>query len=507
MDSRATPLASRGAGAACIALIGALLACGDDARPTNLLWIVSDTLRADSLHCYGGRAHAPNICGLADSGVLFESAYSTASWTLPSAATLFTGNSPRVYAHADASGNVTGDVYHVNDDEVLLAEELGERGYAVHAFVENPMALRANAMQGFDFSHWPEVTEQAETRAAIEEQIGTHFNDIRYQNTINLLHLILHREPEPFFALLWTLDPHAVYRPPEHIRVPRVPKASELRHPPIYYARLGTPGNQDEDVLDLNEVGPELNDTERQVVRMLYDLEVQSIDERVGMVLRALQLRDALEHTLIVFTADHGEAFDEHGAFMHRHHLYDELVRVPLVIQGPGVAPGRRVVEPVSHLDLEPTLRELMGVEPREGVDGRSFAFLLRGERGDATPSRPEMHDHLPDGPWEAIVDAAHKLILRPDGRRELYDLRRDPGEQTDLAAGHPDIVDRLSAHLATRRAALETRRSANAARIPAERLRALREETAEQLRALGYAAPESLPDGPRDIPSVGPVD
>ena len=138
MDSRATPLASRGAGAACIALIGALLACGDDARPTNLLWIVSDTLRADSLHCYGGRAHAPNICGLADSGVLFESAYSTASWTLPSAATLFTGNSPRVYAHADASGNVTGDVYHVNDDEVLLAEELGERGYAVHAFVEKP---------------------------------------------------------------------------------------------------------------------------------------------------------------------------------------------------------------------------------------------------------------------------------------------------------------------------------------------------------------------------------
>jgi arylsulfatase A-like enzyme len=197
--------------------------------------------------------------------------------------------------------------------------------------------------------------------------------------------------------------------------------------------------------------------------RAKYFREVMFTDAQVGRLLDALAALpgDVAQHTAVVVTADHGEAFAEHGMSWHGVELWEELVRVPLMIYVPGLAP-RRVEVPRSQIDLAPTLLGLLGLaRPAEGTpDAMSGESLLGDLRGEPAPARP-IYLELPEGPYNSlrrgVIEDGWKLLERGVGRFELYHLTEDPGERTNLAATRPADLARMRAVYEGVRAGLHT--------------------------------------------------
>jgi arylsulfatase A-like enzyme len=210
----------------------------------------------------------------------------------------------------------------------------------------------------------------------------------------------------------------------------------------------------------------------------LYDEDVLANDGEVAALLKALERRGLLANTVIVVMGDHGEEFGEHQRIMHGNTLYQEVVHVPLLFAGPGVPRGRRIEHPVSQTDIVPTLLPLLGLAPVSGLQG---ANLFAGpDRNRAVHS----YLNLRQLRREAVLRGDWKLVAAPDGTAQLYNLAGDPGEQRDLAANHPAIVERLSDAQRRHAAACEARRN----ELNAEPLTSGSSPLAEeQLRAVGY--------------------
>jgi arylsulfatase len=466
------------------------IGCGKRSPP-NLLLIVSDTLRADALACQGGAARTPNICGLAERGVLFENAYSNASWTLPSSVALFTGNHPSEYARRQEESNIELDpigkwFFHVDSSEHLCAEALAERGYDAVGFLENGVPLESNALQGFRAVEVDKLDYDAREVQAIADRLGFDASEERHRWLVPALHYLLSAGDRPFALLEWIRDPHAVYDPPEPQRAQLDLDADQLPQPVEFYSRLGSRADPEHGVLPLKRYAPRMTMYERVALKRLYLSEVASVDERVGLLLRALDLGGLRDSTLIVFTSDHGEGFGEHGLYLHANSFYGELVHVPLIIAGPGITSGKRVAEPVSHVDLMPTLRELLGVGCLRGdARGRSFRPLLVSAKASgshehyAVDARPEAGD--------ALIEGSYKLIIQPSGEELLFDLASDPEESTNVREAHEDVARAMRVRLNQIRAENAVRRKANLAAQGESQLEGVGEKTLEQLRAIGY--------------------
>ena len=481
-----------------LSMTAALTAGCRRTAPPNVLFIVSDALRADVLSCYGGSAATPNLCGLAARGVLFEHAYATAPWTLPSSVALFTGSYPEVFRHG--AGSTAERFYAVPPDETLLAEELAASGYRTEGVVENPVARRSHAMQGIEsLDYGPGGSDAIRQRlAALDPPLGFVERDARYRPILWSVGDLLdggldprHGGARPFFHLHWIDDPHAEYKPPDAF-LDRLDPAvvAALPRSLDYYVGLGHHNSPRRNLHKLRGQVGRLSAEEIEFLRTLYRLEVESVDERVGDLLEALDRSGAADRTIVVFTSDHGEAFGEHGDFLHGVNLYDELVHVPLIIAGPGVAPGRRIAEPVSHVDLVPTLADLLGVEAPKGVQGVSLRPVLAGLDGERSAGRRRfLYVASPDRiDREAVVHGRYKLIAGTHGSSvELYDTVADPGEIHDLSAEKLDVVATLQSGLLELRAAVERLRAAHAGDQSPEELERIREETLEELRSVGY--------------------
>jgi arylsulfatase A-like enzyme len=239
-----------------------------------------------------------------------------------------------------------------------------------------------------------------------------------------------------------------------------------------------------QDVESLFELAQDLNDEEVSFLRDLYDEEIRHTDAGIGRLLGSLRHRGLDDETLVVVVGDHGEEFVEHGGLGHTRTLYDEVLRVPLIIRGPASLRGPRSVDgPVSLVALMPTLLDLMDVDASAlRFQAPSFAPLLSG----SAPGEPEvLFCEVDFDSWDAhqkgIVVGDSKLI-RDDrsGSIELYDLAADPGERSDLAPAVPELVARLVTILDQQ--ARLAREGAGAAQQ-----RAISDEELEQLRALGY--------------------
>ncbi len=474
----------------------ALLACREVPEPhpeapqlpaaTNLLMLVSDTLRADALSCYGGEAVTPAICSLAERGTLFEVAYSAAPWTLPSAVTLFTGAPPGRYQRPGDPGRGTENLYRVPGQEVLLAEVLAERGWLVQRRVENGVAAQGNSLQGFADTRYS-AARAREARARWGRELAFEAEDPRYDRVWWLLERLLESpEPQqPFFYLHWLQDPHAAYRPPDHLQRRLEFGPRRLPQDLDFYLGLGHRNRPEKGRRKIREVGPDLSPAELELVRDLYLREVESVDERVGAILSALERSGRLDDTLVLFTSDHGEALGEHGNFLHGVSLQEELVRIPILLAGPGVPPGTRVRTPVAHRDVVPTLAAAVGVA-QSALTTADGGRDLR-ELANSPELQPPMAVHLssPDRlQEEAIVLGDLKLIARSDQSVSLYDLAQDPGEAQDLASSRPEETERLLQLL--RRARADSRPVVRGDEDAAELERAAR-ETEQELRAIGY--------------------
>lgn len=285
-----------------------------------------------------------------------------------------------------------------------------------------------------------------------------------------------HGDSGPFFLYVHTIDPHAPYDPPPPFRrdfAPDVP--DDIVHQP----NLLLP--------DVRAGRLEVKEALVAEMRALYDAEIAANDAAFGDLLAALRERGLYEGSLITLLSDHGEEFYEHGNFEHGKTLFDESLRVPLILKLPAGAGAGRVPEAAQHVDLLPTLLDLLGVAAPAGLDGRSLlgtvAARLRGETPE--PSPPIFaYLHLDGAPRASVHRGHYKLMHRLDRGElvapRLFDLARDPGETRNLSRERPALARQLAALLRHRLEAAEEHG------LEPERA-VIDEETRRRLEALGY--------------------
>ena len=225
----------------------------------------------------------------------------------------------------------------------------------------------------------------------------------------------------------------------------------------------------------------ELTSYDVEFVRAAYDEEVLFVDQQIGALRRGLSSRDLIDDTLVLLTSDHGEELFDHGGFEHGHAMWQELVRVPLVVWGPGVRPGRETA-PVSLVDVMPTVLDWLTVEPPAPMDGVSLRSNLVDEA--AIAERALFAESVLYGPpHTAVIRWPYKMIVdAEDTPVSLVDLQADPSENHNVLAARPDVVAAMAADLyAQRKAAARARAAA-----PDEQA-SPGEEIIERLRSLGY--------------------
>ncbi|MCG6928191.1 MAG: sulfatase [Acidobacteria bacterium] len=423
-------------------------------RP-DVIVILLDAARADVFSPFGGPHETPAVARLAADGTVFRSAVAGSSWTLPSVSAMLTG------LHADTLG-VGAWEDRLPDEVPTLPELMTSAGYRSVLFSQHPFyAYETSFKRGFK-----------------------RFRALRGKDTTELprrRELMARNSKRRTFALVHLLPPHTPYTPPPPFRG---------RYTADYT------GDMKVDATYLNSFHP--TDSERpdeddvDYVRGRYLENVAYADSLVGRVLKRLDQHGRYDDTLVVLLADHGEAFMEHGRFLHSQNVHRELLHVPLVVKWPASVTGfRRVVDdPVSLLDLLPTLVDGLALDgAADGFQGRSFLPLAFGEpggersfyavtRGANGPNQAAMPQlMLESGGWRV-----HSTPLL--GTTELYDVSRDPLETRDLASEQPLqallLLQSLQIQSAWNRELLRKGR-------PGEAGGDLDADAIEQLEALGY--------------------
>jgi choline-sulfatase len=427
----------------------------------NVILILVDALRADKLGPYGytARPTTPNLTRFASRGVVFENTISQAAWTVPSVASLFTGVDPQAHRvlRYNQSNRVEMDALSMGHQ--TIAEQFKGSGYSTAAIMKSIVVDSGRGFsQGFDtFTVVNPKQNQADGDSG-RELTDASLAWIDQQKSTG----------KPFFAYLHYMDSHSPYKAPE-------PYYSKYRAPG-YAGPVSGAHMQIENDYKKPGVVPAPADIQQALA--LYDAEIEYWDAQFGRLMQALVANGIDANTIVVVTADHGEAFWEHGTNVFHEHLYQENIHIPFIIKGPGVKPGR-----YSHwtqsIDIAPTLADLAGVPKGAHWQGRSQAPVLKGT-GPAVvlPVYSEYSER------RTIIDpSGMKLLLGDPSGPMLFDLKKDPGEKTNLAASQPDVVNRLKGLLEVRTA----EGKALAATFPAEEKNEMSPEQVQQLCALGY--------------------
>ena len=449
-------------------------ASSDTTEPPNVVIIIVDALRPDVLGCYGAQTRTPNIDHLAQMGTMYRCAYSTGTHTAPSCLSMLTGNYPAVYAHPENEVQINGHhVLRIPDSHVSLFEELAQRGYEVCCCLQNKIPEYANALQGVSRRlHLEKVS--MEMRREVRSKLGIKTAQFPSSFYLTLDYLLHASSSQPFLLLIWILDPHAPYDPP-NLAVDKMADSLNLRIKPAYYRQLKG--------VELKAKASELTDAEREFLKRLYIAEVEDVDRRVGLIIEALKLSDLLNHTYIVLTADHGEFLGEHGLYSHGWDVfYDCVVHVPLIYVGPKIPKGRISNVRVSHVGLIPTLADLLGVEltqPRQGKSYRSSLYK------DFPSEKIYFVNYTPRA--SAVLDGRWKFIKRYQ-QMLLFDLSQDPDEVVNLVDEYPQVARRLLDEVrrlgqVIQASDLGQENRAGTSDLTAEQ----REELKRHLKALGY--------------------
>ncbi len=362
-------------------------------KPLNVILLTVDALRADMPWTGYSKAIAPNLSKLADRSVVFENHRATTSVTAQSVPTLLSG---RMASSLYRTGYFFAGYNKHNEFFPELLQQGGVRTISVQAHMYfnrgkglDPGIDVANMVEGITYNEKTDehVTSDKTTRA-LTELLS------KPENTAGR-----------FFAWTHYMDPHHEY----------------VKHK------------------DSPSFGKGL--------RAAYDAEVHHTDKHIGKFLAFAEQQPWWKETAVIVTADHGEAFGEHGRNQHAHELYDELVKVPLLVYAPGLVP-QRVTSAHSHLDLAPTIMEILGKEPSVGMQGISLIPILKGEAAPDKPVTLELAADNVQAPRKAIVSGNYKLIrygTKSGAREKLFNLSADPQEARDLSRQEPEKAAELS--------------------------------------------------------------
>lgn len=387
---------------------------GDPPAARNVIIISIDTLRADRLGCYGyERPTSPALDGFADSGLLFENAVAQSPWTLPSHTTMLTG----LYPHRNGV---------VDESKVLLPEVptlgtiLCRAGFMTGAMMNSHWLSRKQGLsQGFlTFQGFPEIGPPA----------GKKITD-------SAVAWLDKYGDQRFFLFVHYYDVHSDYTPDAEFRK-------------IFARPYG--GYADGSTGQLQQIRDgELTYTPDDIgfVSDLYDAEIRQLDSEIARLLGHLKSTGLDETTLVVFTADHGEEFLEHGGVLHGRTMYREILHVPLVMRGPGVAEKKRIKEICMVTDIVPTVLRRLGIESGDSFDGID---LLDAEKRSGRFAFAEADWKNTEPDIKSMVrNQRFKLCFnRQTGEQQLFDLDSDPAERNNIADKNPELVKELRGRL-----------------------------------------------------------
>lgn len=405
---------------------------GPDERP-NLVFVLLDTVRVDAVGAFGQkRVLTPELDALAREGARLTHVYSNAPWTRPSILSLLSSRTPGAAGATPLSyfSHAPDRAVYLGDRIPTLASHLERQGYLTRALVQNYFMLpheKVGADHGFSslahalFKEGPHAVDNPTLTAAAEAFLARHRED-------------------RFFLFLLYESAHSPYNPPRE-QLDRL------------VAHLGK--------------GQPLRVEDR------YRGEVMALDAQVGRIRQALRRHGLDRNTVVVVTSDHGETLDlAHCFFLpelryntcygHSPSPYNEVLRVPLILRGPGIPVGREVTQLTRHLDLVPTLLELLGLPPLPGAHGRSVVPQIRGQQPDEDRevyATARGAFTLQRGRWKVLWRHPMTRERHVKGEvsqvvEELYDLETDPAEHRNVAHRHPAVLAELKAALFDRLAA-----------------------------------------------------
>lgn len=438
-----------------VCCVGQVHAAKAPPSPDNLIILSIDTLRADRLSCYGNpRPTSPTLDSIAAEGVIFDDASATSPWTKPSHASLLTGLYPSRNGVVAMNSVMAPNVVH-------LASWLRNHGFHTAAVVNSGFLKTDGLERGFnDFRSIDYVQGRREGSNVVEAVIAS----------------LERRPPGRLFGFFHFMDVHSDYTSlPRYERLfaesydgPFTGATSQL-----YRVAEGTLTPSARDIAHLKN---------------LYDASIRQLDDELARLFLYLRQKGLLDRTLVVIVSDHGEEFLDHGSVLHGWTQHQEVVRIPMILRGPGIPRNKRLTPPVSLVDVMPTSLELLGVPVPPDLDGVALRRLWSKPAGrldsrviyfEADVTFP------PPGPGPAPVGSRRaarsdrfKLHLDTSTRRtRLYDLSVDPLEQREVSAEHAEMTAALRARLEQ-----FLRRQQ-----PAAEVRQLTEDELERLRSLGY--------------------
>lgn len=356
----------------------------------NVVLISIDTLRSNALAIYGNKEiQTPHLDSIGKDGIVFRNHISQVPLTLPSHASILTGDLPATHGIHDNSR------FALKKEVITLSEVFHDNGFQTAAFVSSiVLDHRFGLDQGFDIYDDHVLFRSGDTDLSENERKADQTADVAIQ-------WLSKNTGKPFFLFVHFYDPHARYNPPK-----------------AYTERIPDP----------------------------YLGEVAYVDDQIGRLLEALgPVRDK---TLILLTADHGEGLGEHEELTHGLFLYDSTVHVPFLISGPGIPKGKIIPTQTRSIDLFSTILELSSLSSAEKRDGRSLLPLIQGNNWNESQSISESVYGLAMGwsPLYAMRTSRWKYIQAP--KPELYDLDADPGETRNVIAEQAAMAHQLSEKL-----------------------------------------------------------
>ncbi len=453
---------------ACLCLCAVSPACSDKAPRQNVLFITIDVLRADHLGCYGyPRETSPAIDAFAEKSVLFENCISQSTSTVPSHASIFTSLYP-------PSHGVITNVARLSDEIPSLIKVFESNDYSTGAIISS-FVLQSDRGLTQGFETYDETLESIElNRRGYPERHADSTTD-------TAISWLREREGEDFFLWIHYIDPHGAYYPPEEYRemfvgdewysegeeleisadfLPNtIPKYQELfgnKNPSYYISQ--------------------------------YDGEIRFTDDHIGRLLRFLDESGLASNTIVVLTADHGESFTERDhCFTHSIRTYDEQAMIPLIIRFPNLGLSERIEPQVRAIDIMPTVLDRLGLENPYTVHGQSLMKLITSGKKPPSDSALIYSEHglkfleLSIGSQKSIRTQQWKLTRNSwNGTWELYNLKEDPGETTNLAGKEPAMLEQMKELLAEQEKNIE--------KAPVKKT-GLTPEQIKQFNAFGYLA------------------
>ena len=436
----------------------------------NILWIVVDALRPDHMGCYGyAKPTTPFINQLASEGFVFLHHQANAPWTRPSTASMLTGLFPSAHRTQTEQSRLPTGIR-------TLGQDLKDVGYQTAAVVANG---NGSSVAGLDrgVDHYVDTTTAWKGLPDAKQVYSKGLEWFDQQRNP--------KEGAPWFMFMFLVDPHGPYHAPPEYEKRWLP--TDFKGEPRRVAHW-----------EYNNNYPQ---AERDSMLAIYDASIRYTDDATRAFFADLSRRGLLDNTTIIITADHGEGFGEHGYYLHAHHHYDEIVRVPLIIKSPAWSGGGYVFHSTHHVDMLPTLVAGAGGAPRAGLPGSNLAALLQAP---VDRNRMLLTEYNAFGIHRSsLVNQSYRVILqlpadedeflRHVPRRELlpsvnftqpvlhiYNRQVDPLDRTDISGSPPRAATMMAESLRTyMQNAPAANREVDPAKVPPSVL--------EDLRSLGY--------------------